>query len=174
MSISIRRARREDALSLALLGERTFRETFASENRTNDMELFVRQTYGENIQARELADPKRHIFVARDAAAAEPVGYLHLFEGVAEASVRGTATIELLRLYVDGRWHGRGGASALLEVGLDHARDLGFRTLWLGVWERNLKAQAFYKKWGFKEVGAHVFNVGTDPQRDLVMERALF
>jgi hypothetical protein len=97
MSIAIRRARREDALALALLGERTFRETFASDNRPSDIELFVRQTYGENIQAHELADPKRHIFVARDAAATEPIGYLHLFEGV---------------------------ASALLEVGLDHARDL--------------------------------------------------
>jgi ribosomal protein S18 acetylase RimI-like enzyme len=43
--------------------------------------------------------------------------------------------------------------------------------VWLGVWERNPKAIAFYKKFGFREVGAHVFPLGSDPQRDVVMAR---
>jgi RimJ/RimL family protein N-acetyltransferase len=43
--------------------------------------------------------------------------------------------------------------------------------VWLGVWERNPRAIAFYKKFGFLEVGVHVFPLGFDPQRDIVMSR---
>ena len=41
--------------------------------------------------------------------------------------------------------------------------------MWLGVWERNVRAQAFYRKHGFDRVGSKVFVVGSDPQTDLVM-----
>jgi RimJ/RimL family protein N-acetyltransferase len=47
----------------------------------------------------------------------------------------------------------------------------GADVAWLGVWERNPRAIAFYRKWGFAEVGAHTFVVGDDPQRDLVLCR---
>jgi len=51
----------------------------------------------------------------------------------------------------------------------DEARHRGALTLWLGVWERNDRAQAFYRKCGFTHAGDHIFLFGTDPQTDLVM-----
>jgi ribosomal protein S18 acetylase RimI-like enzyme len=45
--------------------------------------------------------------------------------------------------------------------------------MWLGVGEDNQRAQRFYRKWGFQVVGEHIFQVGSDPQTDLIMERAL-
>ena len=42
-------------------------------------------------------------------------------------------------------------------------------TMWLGVWERNARAQAFYRKHGFGKVGRQVFVVGSDPQTDDVL-----
>jgi ribosomal protein S18 acetylase RimI-like enzyme len=45
--------------------------------------------------------------------------------------------------------------------------------LWLGVWERNARALAFYSRWGFTEVGEMHFLLGNDPQRDLVLALAL-
>ena len=45
--------------------------------------------------------------------------------------------------------------------------------MWLGVWERNWRAQAFYRKWEFTVVGDHVFLLGSDAQTDLLMERRL-
>ena len=45
----------------------------------------------------------------------------------------------------------------------------GARELWLGVWERNARAQAFYRKCGFRKVGTQIFVVGSDPQTDDVM-----
>jgi ribosomal protein S18 acetylase RimI-like enzyme len=49
----------------------------------------------------------------------------------------------------------------------------GFQTIWLGVWERNLRAQTFYKKYGFAVVGQHIFKLGNDEQIDLIMTRKI-
>jgi ribosomal protein S18 acetylase RimI-like enzyme len=49
------------------------------------------------------------------------------------------------------------------------ARSRGARTLWLGVWERNARGIAFYRKCGFRPAGTQTFVLGTDPQRDLVL-----
>ena len=79
----------------------------------------------------------------------------------------------MVRLYVLREWIGRGVGRELMQACLNEARQAGFRTIWLGVWERNPRAQAFYRKWNFRVVGEHVFQLGSDPQRDLLMERAL-
>jgi ribosomal protein S18 acetylase RimI-like enzyme len=47
------------------------------------------------------------------------------------------------------------------------------KTLWLGVWERNDRARAFYTKCGFVDAGEHIFLFGSDPQTDRVMVTAL-
>jgi len=60
-----------------------------------------------------------------------------------------------------------------MEECLEAGRREGFATMWLGVWERNFRAQAFYRKYSFAVVGAHVFTLGTDEQTDLIMTRAI-
>jgi ribosomal protein S18 acetylase RimI-like enzyme len=56
---------------------------------------------------------------------------------------------------------------------LEAAVRRGAATLWLGVWERNPRAQAFYRKYGFVDVGAHTFILGSDHQIDRLMARPL-
>jgi RimJ/RimL family protein N-acetyltransferase len=56
---------------------------------------------------------------------------------------------------------------------IDVMRDRRSDVVWLGVWERNPRAIAFYRKFGFVEVGDKVFPLGTDPQRDIVMARSV-
>ncbi|MDC0707071.1 hypothetical protein POL68_01175 [Stigmatella sp. ncwal1] len=56
---------------------------------------------------------------------------------------------------------------------LEEGRTRGHDVLWLGVWERNARAQAFYSRWGFTEVGEMRFLLGDDLQRDLVLALAL-
>ena len=78
------------------------------------------------------------------------------------------------RFYVDKPWQGQGLARAADGRPSKHAaRARGARELWLGVWERNERAQAFYRKHGFRKVGTQVFVVGSDPQTDHVMLREL-
>ncbi|MDZ4055499.1 MAG: GNAT family N-acetyltransferase [Polynucleobacter sp.] len=171
MNYLIRQAKVSDAATLAELGEKTFRETFAKDNKASDMDHFVRKTFAPELQKNELNDSRRQIFLALEGSV--PIAYLHLFDGPVDPSVSGPKPIELLRLYVDRPWQGMGIAHQLMETAIKTSRARGFKTLWLGVWEKNFKAQTFYKKWGFRETGSHIFQLGADQQVDLILELAL-
>ena len=74
---------------------------------------------------------------------------------------------------MDASGHGKGVAQRLMNECLTSARDMGARYIWLGVWERNPRAIAFYRKAGFQEIGEQYFQLGSDRQRDIVMGRPL-
>lgn len=170
-AILVRPATAADARLLAELGRRTFAETFSESNAAEDLRLFLDRTYGEDIQARELAETEAwHLVAEADGVA---IGFARLRRGEVPACVSGPDPVELQRIYVLRDWLGRKAGPALLQRCLDEAWALGGRTLWLGVWERNDRAQAFYRRHGFEPVGDHVFTVGTDPQRDVIMVRSL-
>ncbi len=61
----------------------------------------------------------------------------------------------------------------LMQATLEAAVAAGARTLWLGVWEHNPRAIAFYRKFAFVEAGTHDFLLGRDRQTDLIMMRPL-
>jgi ribosomal protein S18 acetylase RimI-like enzyme len=100
-------------------------------------------------------------------------GYAKLRAGEPATGIEGAKPIELVRLYVLREWLGQGVGEVLMRACLDEARSAGYETIWLGVWERNARAQAFYRKWGFRAVGEHVFQLGSDAQRDIVMEKSI-
>ena len=157
--------------ALAALAERTFRDTFGADNRPEDLALHLATYYGAEQQAREIADPTIITLVADSAGGL--VAFAQLRRGAAPACVTGAAPIEIQRFYVASEWHGRGLAQALMAQALDTARDAGAETVWLGVWERNPRAIAFYTKAGYVDVGSHTFVVGTDPQTDRILTRSL-
>jgi GNAT superfamily N-acetyltransferase len=76
--------------------------------------------------------------------------------------------VELVRFYVDQAWHGQGIAHTLMQKVRDEAARMK-KTMWLGVWERNLRAIRFYAKAGFVDVGSHMFQLGRDRQTDRIM-----
>lgn len=165
--MTIRRGQAADAQVLAVLARDTFFDTFAATNDAADMALHLERAYGVPQQAAELADPGLVTLLVEEGGQA--VAYAQLRTGHAPECVRGAQSIELWRFYVNREWHGRGIAQALMARVIAEATAAGARTLWLGVWERNLRARAFYGKCGFVDVGEHVFLFGTDPQTDRVM-----
>jgi diamine N-acetyltransferase len=171
MSIVIRAGVATDATALAELAAQTFRETFAADNRPEDIALHATHAYGTPQQERELVDPDiATLLVEIDGQLA---GYAQLRSGVPPACVTGEKPIELWRFYIAQPWHGRGVAQALMRKVEKNAYRSGRRTLWLGVWERNERAKAFYHKNGFMDIGSHVFMVGTDAQTDRILVRPL-
>ena len=54
---------------------------------------------------------------------------------------------------------------------MEVAKEQEKSSVWLGVWEKNDAALNFYKKLGFEAVGEHVFQLGDDPQRDIIMQK---
>lgn len=123
-----------------------------------------------------LDDPNRAIFVARDDG---PIlGYAMLIHGVPDdADVQRAVTerpaIELSKIYVLPHAHGGAVSAALMAAALDYARDRQARTLWLGVNQRNDRAQRFYAKQGFAVSGTKRFRLGERVEDDYVMVRAL-
>ncbi len=170
-SVTIRRASFSDAALLAELGARTYFDTFAADNTAEDMAAYLASAFSSPIQMKELADPDAVFFIAEtDGRAA---GYAKLQRSVVPDCVSSQSAAEIVRLYVEQQYHGRGIGAALMRECIEEGKRLGVRTLWLGVWERNFRAQAFYRKWGFREVGSHEFRMGSDVQTDLLLECAL-
>lgn len=135
----------------------------------NVTRLHEAESYGPVQQGRELADPDIVTLLVH--AEDELVGFAQLRRGPMPACVNGEAPVEVWRFYIAKKRHGQGIAQALMQRVHTDARQMGARTLWLGLWERNERAEAFYRKSGFVDVGTHVYMVGTDAQADRVMVR---
>lgn len=167
----IRRGTLADADLLSELGARTFSETFAADNTPEDLATYMATSFNVAQQTAELEDPASTFLIAEvDGRAA---GYARLYDAEPPTGVTGTNPVELVRLYVSRDWLGRGIGEQLMRACLDEARGAGHETIRLGVWERNARAQAFYRKWEFHEIGEHTFKLGADLQRDILMERTL-
>jgi GNAT superfamily N-acetyltransferase len=167
----IRKATVEDAAAVAAFAERTFVETFGADNTPQNLAAHVAQAFGVAPQTRELNDPRMMTLLGESGRTL--VAFAQLRRGEPPECVTGPDPIELLRFYVDRPWHGTGIAQALMRAVEDAARHAGGRTLWLGVWERNPRAIAFYAKCGFTDIGEQKFIVGSDRQTDRVMARSL-
>jgi ribosomal protein S18 acetylase RimI-like enzyme len=169
--VVIRRAKDDDAERLAAFARRTFVEAFGPDNTAEDMAMHVASAFGTDIQLRQIRDHGMVTLLAE--LGPMLAGFAQVRHGKWPACVTGASPVELWRFYVDRPFHGSGIAQALMRA-VDHsAVELGGRTLWLGVWERNPRAIAFYAKCGFVDVGEHAFIFGTEEQTDRVMARAL-
>lgn len=169
-TITVRLASPDDVSLLSTLSATTFRCTFAADNTAEDIEAYLAENFSEEKLKQEFADPFATFFLAESG---KPVGYAKLYRGTPDASVTGAKPIEIVRLYVLPGGIGQGIGARLMQACLDTARSQGYETVWLGVWEHNLRAIRFYQKWGFGEVGSHIFQLGTDAQTDLILQKSL-
>jgi diamine N-acetyltransferase len=170
--LSVEAAGEGDAPALAELAARSFFEAFAADNHPDDMRAHLENSYSPARQLREIQDPSIDTLIVRTGRGAL-AAYAQVRAGHVSDGVPAEGSIELWRFYVDKPWHGQGLAHTLMNAAKARARERGATTLWLGVWERNARAQAFYGKHGFRKVGKQVFTVGSDPQTDDVMACAL-
>jgi GNAT superfamily N-acetyltransferase len=169
--IAIRRATPADNMLLAEIGARAFADTFAADNTPEDMAAYLAESFSPEKQAAELADPRGLFLIA--AIDGETAGYARLREGAPRGVTSGRRPIEIVRFYALKAWIGRGVGAALLAACLAEAERRGCDAIWLDVWERNPRARDFYARWGFVEVGSQTFQLGSDLQRDIIMQAVL-
>ena len=169
--IFIREANADDAKLLTDLSYTTFWDAFAHhpKNAPDDLAHYMRQAFNTEQIAVELADSQSAFLIASidDKAA----GYAKLIVDSIEEGVTATRPIELSRLYSHQEYLGKGVGQNLMNACFGYAKSHDHDVMWLGVWEYNPRAQAFYTKNGFREVGKHTFQLGNDPQTDLLMQR---
>ncbi len=165
--VTICRGTVADAAELGAFAARTFEEAFAADNEPEDMRAHLAANYGRAQQAAELADSSVITILARSKG--ELIAYAQVRRSKPPPCVVHAAAIELHRFYVDRRAHGSGLASDLMQAVHQAAHEFEGRHVWLGVWERNPRAIAFYKKENFVDVGSTVYMVGPDRQKDRVL-----
>jgi molybdopterin-guanine dinucleotide biosynthesis protein A len=163
---------------LAELGGRLFHDAFAADNRVEDTREYLAEHFTPAALARLLADPSCQVLVLEQGGMG--LGWALLIAGTRAPPWAGSgepvrrpagSEVEIRRFYVDARLQGTDASVLLLRECLDRASALGAGSVWLAVWERNARAQAFYAKHGFRRVGAQPFQFGSDTQLDDVLWR---
>ena len=171
--IKMRRITLQDVPALSFIAKKTFNDTFTGTCTQDDMNDFLEKFYNENTLAQEVADDAMEYFFAE--MNSNIVGYILFSIGTEDfAEIHGSTALELKRLYVLEAFHGKGIAQQMMQFFLDHAISQGYDTVFLGVWEHNLRAQKFYGKYGFvKTAHTHDFPIGNTPQTDVYMWKSL-
>lgn len=155
--VTIVRANAEDVPALSKLCSDTFRETFEHDNTKEELEAFFEEAYNHDTLLAELThnDSQTYLAYVND----ELAGYLKVNWGDAQTERELENAFEVQRMYVLKEYHGQGVGKALFEKALRMAESGDFDWAWLGVWEKNYKAQRFYTRYGFEKFGEHQFVV---------------
>lgn len=161
----------EDIKALQAIAKQTFTETFGSQNTAEDLAKFLSEEYDFDKLKAEVENPESfyYFYYFED----ELAGYLKLNVGAAQTESDYPETLEIQRIYVLQKYQGKRIGLAMMQQALAVAKKLKKPQVWLGVWENNLKAQAFYQKSGFKKVGSHDFILGDDKQTDYILLKTL-
>jgi diamine N-acetyltransferase len=157
--------------SLRDIAIRTFGETFASTNSKENINDYYARCFNEQTLRQELRDPEMRWFFIESGG--ELAGYMKVNTGSAQTEADKEDGFEVERIYVLNAFHGTGVGAALMEHAIQLGKEMGKRYLWLGVYEENYRALRFYEKFGLKEFGDHIFMMGKQPQRDVLLRMEL-
>lgn len=169
--ITIRYANADDAELIADLSRKTFYETFGYVNTKENMDKFMNEQFNREKLITEVTEPGNTFLLAFDGDM--PVGYVKMREGQKFPEFKDKDSIEIVRIYAINSYIGTGVGQQLMRQCIFIAKELKKDILWLGVWEKNSRAIAFYTKWGFEKFNEHNFLLGDDLQKDWLMMKGL-
>lgn len=160
-----------DTTLLAVLGSVAFYEAYYRQDDSHNLAGYIAESFSLEQIASELADPSSVFFIAFHDEKA--VGLAKLRSGNTHESVDSTNAVELQRLYIIEHVYGKGVGETMLNHCMEYAARENFDTVWLGVWEENLRARRFYEKHGFARVGTLTFPYGDEVGINHVMQLRL-
>jgi ribosomal protein S18 acetylase RimI-like enzyme len=174
--MDVRIATPRDAVTLSEVATATFPLACPPHTTQQAIADFISKNFTVTHFEGYLSDPERVLFLADQGG--EAVGYAMLILGEpSDPDVRSSITLrptaELSKLYVRPRHHGSGVSVALVDAAVESARAVGRLGMWLGVNNENARANRFYEKNGFAQVGVKKFLVGETWEDDFVRERVL-
>ena len=154
--------------SLQKISKQTFIEAFSEGNNEEDLSAYLEENLSMIKLRAELTNPDSQFYFAtlND----EVIGYLKLNFGSAQTELEEESGVELERIYVLKEFYGKKAGQLLYAKALEIAQAVKAQYLWLGVWEKNLRAIRFYQKNGFVEFDKHLFRLGKDIQTDIMMK----
>ncbi|KGR76284.1 GNAT family N-acetyltransferase [Ureibacillus sinduriensis] len=171
MKITTKRCKMEELQTLQELSIETFNDTFKDQNSPENMKIYLERAFNLKQLEEELSNAlSQFIFVYVND---EIAGYLKVNTYDAQSEKMGDHSLEIERIYIKSKYQKHGLGKYLLNQAIEMAVALRKREIWLGVWEKNENAIAFYKKMGFVQTGAHSFCMGEEEQIDIIMTKSI-
>lgn len=90
-----------------------------------------------------------------------------------QTELKDSKSFEIERIYVLKEYQGKDVGQLLYQKALAIAKQSNVEYIWLGVWEKNVRAINFYKKNGFVTFDTHIFKLGDEQQTDFMMKLQL-
>ncbi len=164
----IKKATGEDVNALQQISKSTFIEAFAAYNTQENMNQYLSQNLSIEQLSKELNNPFSSFYIA--SINKQVIGYLKLNFAGAQTEENNPQSVEIERIYILKEFYGKGFAQEIYNKCIEVAKQTNKNLVWLGVWEHNLRAIAFYKKLGLQQFSTHTFMLGTDEQTDVLMK----
>jgi ribosomal protein S18 acetylase RimI-like enzyme len=176
LPVTVSAATESDLSELASVAAQTFPLACPPSVAPENVAAFIAENLSAEKFSSYLRDAGRRVLAARGDG--RILGYAMLIHGVpddatVQEAVSVRPAIELSKMYVLPAAHGTGAASALMEAALEYAASAGAAAVWLGVNQKNERAQRFYDKQGFTRTGVKTMTLGGHVENDYVMLRVL-
>jgi ribosomal protein S18 acetylase RimI-like enzyme len=162
-------ATHDDCEKVAQLATKTFTESFGHLYRPENLAQHVGEKFSADYFKQALTSGDTILMLHDDA---RMIGYAkvgHLGLPVKPPIPKGAQ--EIHRVYVDKGFQGRGLGKALMLHILSLPRIATAHTVFLGVWEENLRAQSLYMQYGFLPSGRYLYQVGDQADKEIIMAR---
>lgn len=155
MIVVVRKARAEDAKSIAAIGSAVWIDTYAFGGMRDAFASYVHAEFSVAHIEEVLAS--RTVIVAE--VADHLVGYAVLVDGAGKT--------EIDNFYVLPRFQNRGvGREMIAYIAREHS------LIWLACWEGNQRAIGFYKSLGFSECGESLFDLHGEKYRNVHLSKS--
>lgn len=171
MTINIKKCTLEDLHKLQEISYETFDETFKHQNSPENMNAYLEKAFNLKQLEKELANLSSHFYFIYFNN--EVAGYVKVNMNDAQSEEMGEELLEIERIYIKSTFQKHGLGKYLLNRAIEIAMEHNKKKIWLGVWEKNENAIAFYKKMEFVQAGAHSFYMGDEEQTDFIMTKTL-
>ncbi|MBY0189764.1 GNAT family N-acetyltransferase [Bacillus aerophilus] len=171
MTVNFIRCNVQHVKELQKIGINTFKETFLDQNKVEHIEAYVKTAFHLNQLLKELQHPSSQFYFVQ--VNGEVAGYLKINMNDAQSEEMGSDALEIERIYIKQSFQKEGLGKYLIDQAIEIAKNHHKRDVWLGVWEHNRAAIAFYQKHGFVQTGVHAFLMGDEEQMDFIMTKTL-
>lgn len=167
----IRKCVMEDLEELRNIAYQTFDETIRAQNKKENIDNYLLRTFTKEKVLKEFQNPNSFFyFIFHKESLA---GYLKLNIQDAQTECYEGNNLEIERIYILNQFQKLGLGKQLYDKSIEVAKALSCDHIWLGVWEKNYNAIAFYEKLGFEKIDAHSFYMGDEKQIDYIMMKHL-
>jgi ribosomal protein S18 acetylase RimI-like enzyme len=163
-------AKVSDCVLLSTLFKTVYIETYGTEGVTQEFVSFMEQQFSKQKISNDIESKNHDLLVAyfND----NPVGVIQV-EYNRLCPVNNFTSPEINKLYVLRNFYGKGVGQNLMVLAEKEIINKGYNQVWLWVLKSNQRANRFYQKQGFKQIGIADFQMDVNTYTNNVMIKEL-